>query len=102
VQDAASVVCLKAALARADVPDTAEQQALSADIEHVAARYGSLVSVEVPGPAAEGEEGEEAAEWIGDVLLRYASAHAARRAAEALAGRFFGEAPLTAVLQPAG
>ena len=97
-------LCLRACLQRADVPDAGEQQALHDDILHTAQQYGQVTAVEVPAPLEDGEEdGEQDADdiWIGDVLIRYKTALAAQRASEALQGRYFGDAPLTAVVQTA-
>lgn len=100
LQERATTVCLKGALQRADVSDICEMQALQDDITHEVSRYGALVTVEIPLPVEEGEEGaEEENSWTGDVLLRYEDALSAQRAAEALAGRCFGEVPLRPVLE---
>jgi hypothetical protein len=100
VQDAATTVCLKGVFNRADVSDISARQALQHDITHEVSAYGQVLSVEISLPVEEGEVGTtEANSWTGDVLLRYENALGAQRAAEALAGRFFGNVPLRAVLE---
>ena len=88
------MVRLRRVFTAAELEDAAEVDAVQHDVRTEAVKYGALEGVDVVRSA----DGAEPPEGLGDVLLSFCDAQGAARAATALQGRLFGDAPLEAEL----
>lgn len=83
-----TVVRLSNMVCREDLIDDGEYADLVEDVTQEVAKYGKLVGVEIPRPAADGGEDPTG---VGFVFLCYEDPRGAERAQVALNGRRFGD-----------